>query len=66
MKVFDIALNEVVDCGDIELIYDRNVKKYECVCGAIINKQSKIRHEKSKRHTIYLDKVKKELEPKNN
>ena len=59
MKVFDIALNEVVDCDEgIELIYDRYVKKYECMCGAVINKESKLRHDKSKRHTIYLDKLK--------
>ena len=66
MKVFDIALNEVVDCGDIELILNKNVNKYECICGAILNKKSKLRHEKSKRHIIYLDKVKKELESENN
>ena len=58
MKVFDIALNEVVDCQEIELIYDRDVKKYECCCGAVINKQSKLRHDKSKRHTIYLSQLK--------
>ena len=58
MKVFDIALNEIVDCGEIELIYDRYVDKYECGCGAIIKKQNKLRHCKSKRHTIYLDKLK--------
>ena len=58
MKVFDIALNEVVDCGDIELIYDRDVDKYYCACGAIIKKNNIKRHEQSKRHTIYLDKLK--------
>jgi hypothetical protein len=58
MKVFDIALNEVVENNELELIYDRNVKKYECVCGAIINKQSKLRHEKSKTHIKYLENIK--------
>jgi hypothetical protein len=59
MKVVDIAFNLIdVSDDDIELIYDRYVDKYECVCGAIIKKQNKQRHCKSKRHTIYMDKLK--------
>ena len=53
--VEDIAFNLIdVSDDDIELIYDRDVDKYECGCGAIIKKQNKQRHCKSKRHTTYL------------
>ena len=54
--VLDIMWEEI-DELELELIYDRNIKKYECICGAIINKQSKKRHEASKRHTIYLNQL---------
>ncbi len=55
--VVDIAGN-IIDDTNIELIYDRESEKYiNCCCGAIINKKNKKRHEQSKRHTNYLDKL---------
>jgi hypothetical protein len=58
--VVDIAFNniEIIDDNDIELVYDRFVDKYQCCCGVIIKKNNKQRHEKSKRHIKYLDKLK--------
>jgi len=58
--VVDIAFNniEIIDDNDIELIYDRFVDKYQCCCGVIIKNNNKQRHEKSKRHIKYLDKLK--------
>ena len=58
--VVDIAFNniEIIDDNDIELVYDRFVDKYQCYCGVIIKNNNKQRHEKSKRHIKYLDKLK--------
>ncbi len=56
--VLDIAFNNVeIDENDIELIYDRYVDKTACCCGAIVKNTNLKRHEKSKRHIIYLDKL---------
>jgi len=58
--VVDIAFNniEIIDDNDIVLVYDRFVDKYKCCCGAIIKNNNKQRHEQSKRHIKYLDKLK--------
>jgi len=57
--VTDIAFNLIdVSDDDIELIYDRDVDKYKCCCGSIIKKNNMKRHEQSKRHTTYINKLK--------
>jgi hypothetical protein len=61
MKITDIGFNliEVVDDNnDIELIYDREAeRRMKCICGAVILKQNIPRHDLSKRHVNYLDKL---------
>jgi hypothetical protein len=61
MKITDIAFNviEVIDDIDkIELIYDREAeRRIKCICGAIILKKNIERHDTSKRHINYLDKL---------
>jgi hypothetical protein len=55
--VFDIAMNNV-DVDEIELIYDREAeRRIKCICGAVILKQNIKKHDTSKRHVNYLDKL---------
>ena len=56
----DIAYNLIVvsnDDGEIELIYDRYLNKTKCICGSIILDKNYQKHENSKRHINYLDKL---------
>ena len=54
----DIAFNLVcVDDNDIELIYDRYLNKTKCICGSIILDKNMAKHDKSKKHINYLDKL---------
>ncbi len=56
--VLDIAMNDVdVDLDDIELIYDRYANKTKCICGVVVLDKNYAKHEKSKRHINYLDKL---------
>jgi len=54
--VLDIAMNNV-EIDDIELIYDRYLNKTKCICGAVVLDKNYEKHEKSKRHITYLDKL---------
>ena len=54
----DIAYNLVcVDDNEIELIYDRYLNKTKCICGSIILDKNIKKHDKSKKHINYLDKL---------
>lgn len=54
----DIAFNLVrVDDDDIELNYDRYLNKTKCICGSIILDRNIAKHDKSKKHINYLDKL---------
>jgi hypothetical protein len=57
----DIAFNLIEisdDENDIELIYDREAeRRIKCICGAVILKQNAKKHDLSKRHIKYLDKL---------
>ena len=54
----DIAYNLVsVDDNDIELIYDRYMNKTKCICGVVVLDKNYQKHENSKRHINYLDKL---------
>ena len=56
--VVDIAFNDVeVKVDDIELIYDRYLNKTKCICGSIILDKNIAKHDKSKKHINYLDKL---------
>jgi len=56
--VVDIAFNNIdVSDDDIELIYDRYLNKTKCICGSVILDKNVEKHEKSKRHITYLDKL---------
>ena len=59
--VLDIGFNviEVIDNIDkIKLIYDREAeRRIKCICGAVILKKNIERHDTSKRHINYLDKL---------
>ncbi len=56
--VVDIAFNNIEVCDDdIELIYDRYLNKTKCICGSVILDKNYAKHEKSKRHITYLDKL---------
>jgi hypothetical protein len=54
--VLDIAMNDV-EVDDIELIYDRYLNKTKCICGVVVLDKNYPKHEKSKRHITYLDKL---------
>ena len=54
--VLDIAMNDVDD-DDIVLIYDRYLNKTKSICGAVVLDKNYAKHEKSKRHINYLDKL---------
>lgn len=54
----DIAFNlVVVDDDDIELIYDRYLNKTKCICGVVVLDKNYQKHENSKRHVKYLDRL---------
>ena len=54
----DIAYNLIdVSDDDIELIYDRYLNKTKCICGSIILDKNIAKHDKSKKHINYLDKL---------
>jgi len=53
----DIAYNLVCVDDDIELIYDRYLNKTKCICGSIILDRNIAKHDKSKKHINYLDKL---------
>ena len=54
----DIAFNlVVVDDSEIELIYDRYLNKIKCICGVVVLDKNIKKHDKSKRHIKYLDKL---------
>lgn len=54
----DIAYNLVsVDNDEIELIYDRYLNKTKCICGVVVLDKNYNKHENSKRHINYLDKL---------
>ena len=54
----DIAYNLVsVDNDDIELIYDRYMNKTKCICGVVVLDKNYNKHENSKRHVKYLDRL---------
>lgn len=56
--VLDIAFNDVdVDNNDIELIYDRYMNKTKCICGVVVLDKNYEKHQNSKRHVNYLDKL---------
>ena len=58
MKIEDIAYNLIdVSDDDIELIYDRYLNKTRCICGSIILDKNIKKHENSKRHVKYLDRL---------
>ena len=54
--VLDIAMNDV-EVDDIEIIYDRYLNKTKCICGVVVLDKNYEKHEKSKRHITYLDKL---------
>jgi hypothetical protein len=57
--VTDIA-NNLIDVSDdeIEIIYDREAeRRIKCICGAVILKNNISRHDTSKRHINYLNKL---------
>ena len=54
----DIAYNLVsVDNDEIELIYDRYMNKTKCICGVVVLDKNYNKHENSKRHVKYLDRL---------
>lgn len=57
----DVAFNLVVvsdgDDDELELIYDRYLHKTRCICGSIILDKNIAKHDKSKKHIKYLDKL---------
>ena len=54
----DIAFNLVnVNDDDIELIYDRYMNKTKCICGIVVLDKNYQKHENSKRHVKYLDRL---------
>lgn len=57
--VIDIAYNLIeVSDDEIELVYDREAeRRLKCICGAVILKQNAKKHDLSKRHVKYLDKL---------
>ena len=58
MKIEDVAYNLIdVSDDDIELIYDRYLNKTRCICGSIILDKNIKKHENSKRHVKYLDRL---------
>ena len=56
--IADIAFNLVsVDDNEIELIYDRYMNKTKCICGVVVLDKNYQKHENSKRHAKYLDRL---------
>lgn len=55
----DIAFNLIeISDDEIELVYDREAeRRIKCICGAVILKQNAKKHDLSKRHIKYLDKL---------
>ena len=57
-EIEDIAYNLVsVDNDEIELIYDRYMNKTKCICGVVVLDKNYNKHENSKRHVKYLDRL---------
>lgn len=57
-NIVDIAYNLIdVSDDDIELIYDRYMNKTKCICGVVVLDKNYQKHENSKRHVKYLDRL---------
>ena len=52
-----VSVDDIGNDNDIELIYDRYMNRTKCICGVVVLDKNYQKHENSKRHINYLDKL---------